>query len=273
MLHTRSFVVALICSVAVGAPAALTAQQSAAAYTVDALHIPTPFLTHTSNAVTSPTARLPLGYDLGADGSAAPENYLAELLVVRDSVVRRWGDRTANPIRVWVQSDPQLSAWDDSYPEMARQALAEWGALGLPVRFTLASDSATAEIHVVFADRLGEDESGRTVWWSTTSGWISRARISLSTHASDGLPQTAKALRAVALHEFGHALGLGHTNDARNIMAPWVEVAELSDADRNTALLLYQMAPGRVQTGTATQGNVGGRQRSAQEMPRPSAPE
>ncbi len=264
MFQFRTLLLPFMCALGVSQPSALIAQEAAAAYSVRAIHFATPFIPPSVAAFGATTVRLPLGYDLDFETGDRTQNYLPELLVVRDSVVRRWSERTEQPIRVWVQPARALNGWDDAFPEMALQAVNEWGAVGLPIRFTVIADSATAELLVIWTDRLGQDESGRTVWWSTTKGWITRARVTLSTHASDGLPQTPKALRAVALHELGHALGLGHTADARNIMAPWVEVSELSDADRNTAALLYRMPVGRVSAdGESARSDAGGMQRRA----------
>jgi Matrixin len=257
MHQSRSLLMSLICAAGVSLPSSLGAQDGAAAFSVRAIHFATPFVTPSMAAMSATTIRLPLGYDLDFAVAAESQNYLAELLVVRDSIVRRWSDRTEEPIRVWVQPARQLDGWDRSFPEMAHQAVDEWSTVGLPIRFTTTADSAAAELLVIWTDRLGHDESGRTVWWSTSKGWITRARVTLSTHASDGLPQTPRALRAVALHELGHALGLGHTADARNIMAPWVEVAELSDADRNTAMLLYTMPVGRVSADAEARSDAG----------------
>ena len=53
-------------------------------------------------------------------------------------------------------------------------------------------------------------------------------------------------MRAIALHEIGHLLGLDHTGDQTNVMAARVRVRELSIADRATARLLYTLPPGGV---------------------------
>ena len=62
----------------------------------------------------------------------------------------------------------------------------------------------------------------------------------------DGDPLDAAQTRAIALHEIGHLLGLDHTTDATNIMAPRVRVRDLSAADRATVQLLYSVPAGRV---------------------------
>ena len=173
--------------------------------------------------------------------------YLADVLRQRDYVVERWADRKGKPIRVWISSPSRkITAWDDDFPPAVRSAFAEWQDRRLPVRFTFVDDSASAEVRVRWVSRFSTDESGRTVWWSNQRSMITRAEVTLSTHASDGGAQDPVSLRAVALHEVGHLLGLDHCNDANNVMAPWVQVASLSAADRETVRRLYQLPLGRV---------------------------
>jgi hypothetical protein len=173
--------------------------------------------------------------------------YLADVLRQRDYVVERWADRKGKPIRVWISAPSRkVSAWDDDFPAAVRSAFAEWQDRRLPVRFTFVNDSASAEVRVRWVSRFSTDESGRTVWWSNQRSMITRAEVTLSTHASDGGAQDPISLRAVALHEVGHLLGLDHCSEASNVMAPWVQVSSLSAADRETARRLYQMPLGKV---------------------------
>jgi predicted Zn-dependent protease len=63
-------------------------------------------------------------------------------------------------------------------------------------------------------------------------------------HSGELLDTTS--IRAIAMHEVGHLLGLDHTTDTTSIMAPKVRVRDLSAADRATAQLLYRLPAGRL---------------------------
>lgn len=178
---------------------------------------------------------------------AGRDEYLADVLRQRDYVVERWADRNGRPIRVWIATpNGRVTAWNAAFPAAVRSAFGEWEDRRLPVRFTFVKDSAAAEVRVRWVSRFNTDESGRTVWWSNQRSMITRAEVTLSTHASDGGAQDPTSLRAVALHEVGHLLGLDHCSDPSNVMAPWVQVASLSAADRETVRRLYAMPLGKV---------------------------
>jgi hypothetical protein len=88
--------------------------------------------------------------------------------------------------------------------------------------------------------------TGRTHRRNDADGWIVGARIELALHLPDGRRVTGDGVQAIARHEVGHLIGLDHTGDATSIMAPHVVVTALSDADRRTARLVYDLPAGQL---------------------------
>ena len=109
-----------------------------------------------------------------------------------------------------------------------------------------ARDSASADVHVTFVHHFDEPISGRTKWARDDDWWIIDADIVLAVHNSSGRTLDDEAMKAMALHEIGHLLGLDHTEDLTSIMAPRVRVRDLSPADLATVRLLYTLPPGGV---------------------------
>lgn len=172
--------------------------------------------------------------------------YIGEMLAGRDSSLARWHDLKGVPLKVWIQPESDIAEWRPSYATGVRDAFLAWDELELPVRFAFTADSATADVHVTFVDRFDEPISGRTKWARDDDWWIVDADIVLAVHHRSGRTLDDEAMKAMALHEAGHLLGLDHTEDQSSIMAPRVRVRALSAADRATVRLLYTLPPGGV---------------------------
>lgn len=186
------------------------------------------------------SGRIAFTLEARSDGS-----YLHELLTARGGWNFRWPDRLGDPLRVWVE-EPRHSAHDPAWTTDVRNAFLDWGDVGLPLGFTFTVDSARAEVHVTWVERFAERMTGRTLWRHDQHGWIVGGNIQLALFLPDGRRVTADGVRAIARHEVGHLLGLDHTADTTNVMSPQVYVSQLSEADRRTARLVYELPPGKL---------------------------
>jgi len=171
--------------------------------------------------------------------------YIGELFGQRDSINYRWSDRVREPLRVWIQRAP-LGPREAEFPRTVTEAFDPWTQVGIPVAFSFTEDSARADVLITWVAQYESRTTGRTRWVHDQHGWIVGASIELALAQPDGRALDLPALRAVARHEVGHLLGLGHCADETNIMAATVRVTELSEADRATVRLVYKLPPGSV---------------------------
>jgi predicted Zn-dependent protease len=178
--------------------------------------------------------------------SAQAGTYINDLLADRDSSLSRWPDRHGVALTIWIQPTAKIDDFTTNFVARVRQAFLEWGSVNLPLRFAFVDDSSEADVHVTWIDRFKEPISGRTRWSRDDDWWITDANIVLAVHHNQGETLDEDSMRAMALHEIGHLLGLDHTRDSMSVMAPKVRVRQLSDADRATVRLLYALPAGPV---------------------------
>ncbi|MBL0169738.1 MAG: matrixin family metalloprotease [Gemmatimonadaceae bacterium] len=177
--------------------------------------------------------------DQGAAGT-----YISDLIASRDSAIVRWPDRLTRPLRVWIAEDQVLTGWNGDFLPAIRDAFDTWVQTGIPVHFTFITDSASADVHVRFTERFANGISGKTVWSRDHAWWLVSSDIQLALAHPGGGSVSPPQMRAIALHEIGHLLGLDHAVAPDHIMSARIRVRELTDADRATVRLLYSVPAG-----------------------------
>ncbi len=178
--------------------------------------------------------------------SNAAGTYVDRLLADRDSTIERWSERgVAHPLRIWIDSSATIGGAQAGFPAAVRDAFTEWATTGIPLHFEYVTSERGADIRVQWTDHL-DHKTGSTTWRTDRNGWLIGGDITLATHISDGHPLDAHGMRAIALHEVGHALGMSHSVDSHDVMAPLVRVDGLSVPDRNTVKLLYTLPAGHI---------------------------
>ena len=171
--------------------------------------------------------------------------YIGDILAAQDSQLVRWPDNTV--LRVWIQPATTASNWSPTYVEMVRTAFRTWAAAGAPIGVDFASDSASALVHVTWIDRFADGAAiGQTLQTWDQYRWLVRGEITLATHTVGGYSLDSTVVRAAALHEIGHLLGVGHSRSEGDIMSAEAHALELSRADLTTLRLLYVLPPGPV---------------------------
>ena len=93
-------------------------------------------------------------------------------------------------------------------------------------------DSATADVHVRFTERFANGIRGKTVWSRDSAWWLVSSNITLGPAHPGGGTVSPPQMRAIALHEVGHLLGLDHSAAPDHIMSARIRVRDLTEPDR-----------------------------------------
>ena len=175
----------------------------------------------------------------------APGTYIGDVLALQDSQLVRWPDATV--LRVWIARSTDARDWSPAYVDTVRAAFRAWDAAGAPIRTEFVDDSASASVHVRWIDRFpGDGTIGQTQQTWDQYRWLVAGDITIATHTVDGDVLDAQWVRATALHEIGHLLGVNHSLSPGDIMAATAHSFDLSRADLATMRLLYVLPPGSV---------------------------
>jgi hypothetical protein len=176
--------------------------------------------------------------------ASAPRAYLDYIVAQSsDSMLHRWDDRVARPVRVYLAQDT-VTDFQPAFFDAIRSAFQRWEQTGVAVRFALAADSSDAEVRFAWRLQFDIDRTGETDLEWDQDGHLRSGVVIIATQDPRGQPLGPDDVRVVALHEIGHLIGLDHSPDSTDLMFAKTVVRDLSERDIRTALLLYDLAPG-----------------------------
>jgi hypothetical protein len=176
--------------------------------------------------------------------------YLDSMFAETDSTLVRWADRGGEPLKVAFVADTSLEGWTTAHIDAARGGMGPWSSNSAGLRLVEVADAQDADIIVSFVSAVSDSGAlGVTQTRSGADGAASRAEIQLALRQTEtteliGLP----LMRRVASHEFGHAIGLPHSDRRDDLMHPSSSASAPSRRDQATLQLLYAVPPGSIRT-------------------------
>ena len=175
---------------------------------------------------------------------AGQDTYLSATLAGSDSILRRWVDRERQPLLVYFEP-VVVAGYTAAIGRRVRDAFTRWRRVGgIPVRFEFVRTAENADVTVRWVKAFAMQRAGQADLIWRNDGHLQSGTLTLATHSHLGRPLTIDAIETVALHEIGHLLGLGHSDQPRDVMYPTTSVHDLTSRDRRTAMLLYSLPPG-----------------------------
>lgn len=192
------------------------------------------------------------GPRLDAGGACVNVGYLcAEVEESGTLQILRWPDETG-VIRVRVPlPEHEPSARAGELQRAAIRGIQAWQGHPFDLSIQGRSREDPADIVVTWHRQIGGSRLGQaSIEWRRRGSEITmrvQGLLLATRNPYDAQqPLSARQVELVAAHEMGHALGLPHSNDRRDVMYPQNTASHLTNRDYRTMVAVYQLPNGAV---------------------------
>jgi hypothetical protein len=146
----------------------------------------------------------------------------------------RWTPGHRDTLALWIDSAfVSTPGWRPALVGVVDDAARVWRDAGGPIRFVRAADAANADVRVHWRRWQEGPARGATTWATNARGELVGADVTIVLAPGPRQPPSpACVVRAIALHELGHALGLPHDPSPDAVMFWQTGRLDLTDRDR-----------------------------------------
>jgi len=144
---------------------------------------------------------------------------------------KHW-EESKYPLNVYIK-EVSSRLYKSNYKDYVKYALDVWRKADDRIQYRFVKSIDDADIAVIFVENLGdeyeEDYLGITNYDINKNKLINFSKIEISLIKNGNERVSAGEIKATIIHEIGHALGLGHSQNENDLMYPYISTEHSPD--------------------------------------------
>jgi predicted Zn-dependent protease len=148
---------------------------------------------------------------------------------------KHWED-SKFPLNIFIK-ESRSKYYKSSYKDYVKYAMDVWRKADDRIQYRFVSSINDADIALIFVENLGdeyeEDYLGLTNYDTDRNNQIEFSKIQISLIKNGDEKISAGEIKATIIHELGHAFGLGHSKNNKDLMFPYISSDHSPDKTYN----------------------------------------
>lgn len=140
------------------------------------------------------------------------------------------------PLKIYVK-ESYSKYYKSSYKDYVKYAMDVWRKADDRIQYKFVKSVDDADISLIFVENLGdryeEDYLGLTDYETYNNNEIDFSKIQISLIKNGNEKISSGEIKATIIHELGHAFGLGHSKNEKDLMYPYISPDHTSEKTYN----------------------------------------